>query len=184
MTAFYGEYGHASGYGSGTATNTLTAANTTIGNGNFVTLGGGAGFLTSDSVDYWGLGMTQKIDAAAMDAVPRLAPLQPERDAFGCGQRPALGHRHGHRWCAHPVLSWSPDEIGRAALCGPSAFLDAVTACAEIVTWHANNTFPLNRSHPLNQHVETCVAVYISRWSRWRRAYACPDRGEGAELCG
>ncbi|MDX2201245.1 MAG: porin [Hyphomicrobiaceae bacterium] len=49
IASFYGEYGHAQGYASGTSASSF-----------------GGTTITSDSVDYYGFGMTQKIDAAAM----------------------------------------------------------------------------------------------------------------------
>ncbi|MDX2205585.1 MAG: porin, partial [Hyphomicrobiaceae bacterium] len=56
VTALYGEYGRAEGYASDTAAaDPVTGVATSLG-----------GTITSDSVDYYGLGVTQKIDAAAM----------------------------------------------------------------------------------------------------------------------
>lgn len=65
-TTFYGEYGHGQGYGSGSQNNALTAQ-AAAANAFFTTANAGAAtFITSDKLDYYGLGMTQKIDAAAM----------------------------------------------------------------------------------------------------------------------
>lgn len=63
VTAFYGEYGSAQGYADGTTT---TSANTTVAANNafFSRLGGT--FIADSKVDYYGLGVTQKVDAAAM----------------------------------------------------------------------------------------------------------------------
>ncbi len=62
MTTLYGEYGHGEGYGSG---NTIAAGAPT--NSNFTTLCNNAACtISSDSFNYYGLGMTQKIDSAAM----------------------------------------------------------------------------------------------------------------------
>lgn len=59
-TTLYGEYGHGQGYASGLS---VQNAATVVNNTNFTSIGG---TVTSDSIDYYGIGMTQKIDAAAM----------------------------------------------------------------------------------------------------------------------
>lgn len=59
VTTFYGEYGRGENYAAAAATTAATAG----GSAFFTPLGG---TITSDSVDYYGLGITQKIDAAAM----------------------------------------------------------------------------------------------------------------------
>ncbi len=63
MTTLYGEYGRAEGYASGASATSAVTATTVPVNSNFTNFGG---FITSDSVDWYGIGMTQKIDSAAM----------------------------------------------------------------------------------------------------------------------
>ncbi len=83
VTAFYGEYGHAQGFASGTAGFTATNNIPAASNGHFVATG--AGFITSDSVDYYGLGMTQKIDAAAMTLYLGWRHFNPKLSTSGSG---------------------------------------------------------------------------------------------------
>lgn len=67
MTTLYGEYGHAEGYAA--ASNATAIAAPTANTGSFSTIcnGGGATcFISADQLDYYGLGVTQKIDSAAM----------------------------------------------------------------------------------------------------------------------
>jgi len=85
VTAFYGEYGHAEGYASGTASNSLTTAATASANGFFAPLGS---FITSDKVDYYGLGMTQKVDAAAMTLYLGWRHFDPSLSTSVGGDRP------------------------------------------------------------------------------------------------
>jgi len=85
VTAFYGEYGRAQGYASGATANTATAI-PAAGNGHFVATG--AGFITADSVDYYGLGMTQKIDAAAMTLYLGWRHFNPSISTSGSGNVP------------------------------------------------------------------------------------------------
>ena len=59
VTAVYGEYGRGENYGANAAVSASTAAGSTM----FAPLGG---TITADHVNYYGVGMTQKIDAAAM----------------------------------------------------------------------------------------------------------------------
>ena len=63
VTAVYGEFGHGEGYADGVSTTTATTT-PAAGNAMFTKLGGT--FIASSSADYYGLGMTQKVDAAAM----------------------------------------------------------------------------------------------------------------------
>jgi len=83
VTAFYGEYGHAEGYASGSSSIAGVTAVPAANNGNFVATG--AGFITSDSVDYYGLGMTQKIDAAAMTLYLGWRHFDPKVSTSGSG---------------------------------------------------------------------------------------------------
>ncbi|RTL61096.1 MAG: hypothetical protein EKK41_28305 [Hyphomicrobiales bacterium] len=62
MTTLYGEYGHGEGYASGTSID----GTATIANSNFAVLTAAKTTITSDSYNWYGLGMTQKFDAAAM----------------------------------------------------------------------------------------------------------------------
>ncbi|RTL63278.1 MAG: hypothetical protein EKK41_23520 [Hyphomicrobiales bacterium] len=61
MTTLYGEFGHGEGYATGLTT---PLAASSASNANFTALGSGT--ITSDSYDWYGLGMTQKFDSAAM----------------------------------------------------------------------------------------------------------------------
>ena len=63
VTALYGEYGHGEGYADGAS---ATTAATSPAAGNVFASKLGGTFIESSSADYYGLGMTQKIDAAAM----------------------------------------------------------------------------------------------------------------------
>ncbi|RTL65585.1 MAG: hypothetical protein EKK41_20095 [Hyphomicrobiales bacterium] len=70
MTTLYGEYGSGHGYGSGTTISTAAVsagAGNPPNNANFTSLCNNVTCtITSDSIDYYGLGVTQKVDSAAM----------------------------------------------------------------------------------------------------------------------
>jgi hypothetical protein len=62
MTTLYGEYGHGEGYATGLSAGSAAAINNT----NFTTIGTSGATITADSYNFYGIGVTQKIDAAAM----------------------------------------------------------------------------------------------------------------------
>ncbi len=86
VSSLYGEYGHAQGYGSGSSAQGTTNAVPAASNGHFVATG--AGFITSDKVDYYGLGVTQKIDAAAMTLYLGWRHFDPKLSTSGSGNVP------------------------------------------------------------------------------------------------
>lgn len=61
MTTLYGEYGHGEGYATG-----LKVGSTAPVNSNFSLIGTAGNVISSDSYDWYGLGLTQKFDSAAM----------------------------------------------------------------------------------------------------------------------
>lgn len=63
VTALYGEFGNGQGYADGSS---ATSAVTSPAAGNVFASKLGGTFISSSSADYYGLGMTQKIDSAAM----------------------------------------------------------------------------------------------------------------------
>ncbi len=66
MTSVYGEYGHGQGYAGGATIDGTNASGAVVNTTNFAILSGVKTYVASDSVNYYGLGVTQKIDAAAM----------------------------------------------------------------------------------------------------------------------
>ncbi|MDX2202146.1 MAG: hypothetical protein NW223_05310 [Hyphomicrobiaceae bacterium] len=83
VTALYGEYGRAEGYASGNSAASSVAIAAGPSAGTSLTMTGA--YIASDSVDYYGLGVTQKIDAAAMTLYLGWRHFDPKVTTGGAG---------------------------------------------------------------------------------------------------